>query len=131
MVAPPHLPWTILAELDFAPPRSLCFVYFLVVAAMDLFGTSGASWHLDLWRAVDDRVRGGASQSFLEPCAADHALARFHGLLGQYLFNTQVQQLRLTITRQTSLRWAAQDSLRRSTTRQSHCLVPSLKASLS
>jgi len=43
-----------------------------------LFG-GDRTWNFNAWQASDDRVRGGASQSYLEP--ANHHNARFHGTL--------------------------------------------------
>ena len=41
-------------------------------------------WHFDRWTAVDDRVRGGASVSHLEPVKVNgQTAARFHGTLGE------------------------------------------------
>lgn len=52
---------------------------------MELFGTAHAPWKPELWHAVDDRVRGGASTSALDlVSSSEPAQARFHGHLGKH-----------------------------------------------
>lgn len=48
-------------------------------------------WHFDRWAAVDDRVRGGSSQSHLEPIKPDNSTsARFWGTLGKPSFCSDI-----------------------------------------
>ncbi|KAI9751145.1 MAG: hypothetical protein M1815_001335 [Lichina confinis] len=49
-------------------------------ALLFLFG-GDSPWDASKWTATDDRVRGGASQSYLEVNPSDPSVARFHGNL--------------------------------------------------
>lgn len=51
---------------------------------LDLFGTDGAPWQPQYWHAVDDRVRGGASQSYIDTLPSHPHRAHFHGTLGEW-----------------------------------------------